>query len=366
MKGTAVVLLQLGGPDSVEAVEPFLFNLFMDPDIIDLPFEKVTRRPLARLIASRRSKHVAEHYRAIGNKSPILDLTLRQARALEVRLNGEGTSARTFVAMRYWPPLTEETLLSLKEDLPERILLLPMYPQFSKATTLSSLNEWRRQSARHGLDGIPTQHVCCYPGHPMFIEALVDNINAAYARFAGVAPADIDLLFSAHGLPESFIARGDPYRLQIEETVRRAVSRGGWRSPTHLCYQSKVGPSRWLGPSLVETVRSLATAGRKHLLVIPVAFVTDHIETLYEINIEARAHALEAGVRQFEMAPALNDHPTFIRCLAELVSSRIRAWDSPVPTCSTLWSATSSAAEPTLCPWRASTIERETHGSPQN
>ena len=313
-----VVLLQLGGPDSIAAVEPFLYNLFCDPDIINFPGAFLARKPLARFLSSRRSRQAAGHYKEIGGKSPIVDLTMRQARALQAELNCR-ISASVHVAMRYWHPFSEEAIAEMKNERLRKIILLPLYPQYSKATTASSIREWDRQCARHRYTALPTETISCYYNHPMYIDAIVERVNGAYARFAAIDPAEVDLIFSAHGVPVSLVAAGDPYQRQIVETVSLVVNAGRWQSPHTLCFQSKVGPAEWLKPSLSQTLRELASRGRRHFLVIPIAFVTEHIETLHEIDIEARREAGQLGVAHFEMMPALNDHPAFIQCLADLV-----------------------------------------------
>lgn len=313
-----VVLLQLGGPDSLEAVEPFLYNLFCDPDIIDFPGASLARRPLARLISSRRSRKAAEHYREIGGKSPIVDLTLAQASALRAELDRH-IQASVHVAMRYWHPLSEEAIAEMKDERLRKIILLPLYPQYSRATTGSSVREWNRQCTRQRYNSLPTETICCYHNHPLYIRALVERVNLAYTRFAPTSSTNIDLIFSAHGVPVSLIAEGDPYQRQIEETVALVADAGGWESPHTICYQSKVGPSEWLKPSLHEILRALASRGRANFLVIPIAFVTEHVETLHEIDIEARRIAEGLGAARFEMMPALNNHPAFIQCLADLV-----------------------------------------------
>lgn len=347
----AVVLFQLGGPDSLEAIEPFLYNLFCDPDIIDFPGAFLGRKLLAKLISKSRSKAVAEHYKEIGGKSPILELTKQQANALEESLKQQGLDAKVFVAMRYWHPLTDEVVRDITKERFERVILLPLYPQFSKATTYSSMNEWNRQTATVGLYNTPTQLICCYPNYPQMIEAFVENINATFTRFSNAKQEEIDLLFSAHGVPLEFINNGDPYQLQIEETVQRIVERGKWGSPHILCYQSKVGQQEWLGPSLLEMIERRARQGRKKLLVAPIAFVTEHIETLHEINIEAREHAEHHGIEQFEMMPALNDHPKFIACLTDLVLARIHSKVDPISKCAKLWQEHADRPKPVLCPW---------------
>ena len=318
----AVVLFQLGGPDSLEAVEPFLYNLFSDPDIINFPGAFLARKPLAKFISSKRSKKVAEHYKEIGGKSPILELTTAQAVALEKQLNKK-INARVYIAMRYWHPLTQEIVETLKKEKFNRLILLPLYPQYSKATTASSLNEWNKQIQKLNYNTVPSEAICCYHNHALYIDAIVDNINVTLKKFSAVDPEAIDLVFSAHGVPVSLISAGDPYQQHIEETVRLVVEKGKWNSPHLLCYQSKVGPAEWLKPSLHQTLRDLAVKRRQHLLIIPVAFVTEHIETLHEINIEAREEARHLGIMQFEMMPALNDHPKFIECLTDLVMKNV-------------------------------------------
>ncbi len=350
-QNVAVVLFQLGGPDSLDAVEPFLYNLFCDEDIINFPGAFLARKFLAKLISSRRSKPIAHHYAEIGGSSPINQLTELQARALEFELRQEGMPTTVFTAMRYWHPYTSEAAEAIRDGAFSQIVLLPLYPQFSRATTYSSLNEWNRQAKQFGLTSIDTRLICCYPNHPLLVEAFVDRIDATIRRFEGIDPSDITLLFSAHGVPLSFIRQGDPYKLQIEETVRRVMERGGWSSPHTLCYQSKVGPQKWLTPSLVNTIREFADAGRKNVAVVPIAFVTEHIETLHEINIEVREEAHHLGIDRFELMPAINDHPAFVRCLADLVLSTVQGGERTVSKCRQLHVTASSEPRPTLCPW---------------
>ncbi len=345
----AVVLFQLGGPDSTEAVEPFLYNLFCDPDIIDFPGAFLARKPLARFIASRRSGRVGAHYDEIGGKSPILELTNAQAAALKDAL-APHADVGVFVAMRYWKPFTADAARSIREGGFGRVFLLPLYPHHSRATTLSSMKEWRREAGRAGLTGIREDSVCCFYNHPLYIRALVENINETLRKFDGVPAQEIDIVFSAHGVPVSLVKSGDPYKMQIEETVRLVRGSGGWTSSYALCYQSKVGPGEWLKPGLDVTIRRLAAAGRKNLLIVPVAFVTDHIETLHEINIEAREEAHELGVTRFEMVPGLNSSPTFISCLGDLPLAALRGTPVGTETCRGACARSSSAVTPSLCP----------------
>lgn len=317
-----VVLFQLGGPDSPEAVEPFLYNLFCDPDIINFFGGFLARRPLAWWIAHRRAGVVREHYDAIGGQSPIRRLTELQARKLEEALAPD-FDARCFIAMRYWHPLTQEALKAVKAAAFNVLVLLPLYPQYSFATTLSSLKEWSRVSARTNAPARLEIIVDEFHLHPQYIGALVRNVEAALARFADRRGAH--LVFSAHGLPLSLIARGDPYQQHVQETVAAVMARGGWPNAHTLCFQSRVGRQKWLEPSLTHTLERLPREGKRHLLIIPISFVTEHIETLHEINIEARAHALSSGVEQFEVMPALDDSPEFIATLASLVRAAVSA-----------------------------------------
>ena len=319
-----VVLFQLGGPDSLDAIEPFLYNLFCDPDIIDFPLALLAREPLARLISSRRAGKVRKHYEEIGGKSPLGELTGRQAVALERELL-KSFAARVVVAMRYWHPLTEAAVRELQAFAPEEIVLLPLYPQYSSTTTGSSLNEWRRCFPPGQVAAVHT--VRDFHDHAGYLDAMVERINQGLERFrrsnghAARVPADVHLLFSAHSVPESVIHRGDPYQAQIEATTRLVMERGRWPNPHSLCYQSRSGPGRWLQPLLRESLEKLAARGTERVLVVPVSFVSDHVETLYEIDIEGREQAEGFGIHQFEAMEGLNDSPRFIAALADLVLS---------------------------------------------
>lgn len=333
-KKIGVVLFQLGGPDSLEAVEPFLYNLFVDPDIIDFPLARLARKPLARRIARSRAQKVQKLYAAIGGKSPIVEWTRRQSRALEEALR-KSIDARVVVAMRYWHPLTDDALRELaqeknedkNEDVWSELILLPLYPQYSKTTTGSSFNEWGRQFAASAIRNVPVRRIQDFHRDPGYIDAVVEKINSSLEKFAGSsAPPDgLHLVFSAHGLPISVIKAGDPYQEQVEATVRLLLERGRWPFPHTICYQSRVGAGRWLGPTLHAVIAQLGAQGVQNALVVPVSFVSDHIETLHEIDIEAREEALQAGFRQFEMMPGLNDSPKFIQAMADLVLKTVGA-----------------------------------------
>ena len=320
-KKIGVVLFQLGGPDSPDAVEPFLYNLFSDPDIINFPLAWMARRPLARYISHRRAAVVRAHYDAIGGRSPIRLLTERQARKLEQSLAPD-FDVRCWVAMRYWNPLTAETAAAVSATPLDALVLLPLYPQYSFATTLSSMKEWNR--IYRPASGAPSaKNITEFHTHPLYIEALTEKLNTSLSHFDD--PNGAYLVFSAHGLPLSLIERGDPYQRQVEETVSAVMARGGWPNGHMLCYQSRVGRQKWLEPSIAQTLPRLTQAGKKHLLIIPISFVTEHIETLHEINMEAREEALAAGVLQFEMMPALGDSPIFISALADLVRGALKS-----------------------------------------
>ena len=308
-----VVLFQLGGPDTLEAIEPFLYNLFCDPDIIDFPFARIGRKPLAKLISTTRARKVQHHYATIGGGSPIRRHTERQARALETELRSQGVDAHCFVAMRYWHPFTREAIAQLNAAECDEVVLLPMYPQYSSTTTGSSLNEWRRQfKGKAAVRCVET-----FYRNTMYLDAVIEKVNQALARFAD--PARPEIVFSAHSIPMSVIDKGDPYQQQIEETVTLLMQRGKWSNAHRLCYQSKVGASRWLQPSLHQTLRQLASENIREMCVVPVAFVSDHVETLGEIDHEARENAHRLGMTQFEMSAGLNDSPIFIKALGDVV-----------------------------------------------
>jgi ferrochelatase len=320
-KRVGIVLFQLGGPDSLQAVKPFLFNLFLDPDIIPLGPFGILRLPIAKLISSRRSVPVAGKYAEIGGRSPIGALTERQrirlVEALSPRIDPVAVTA-----MRYWHPFTSEAVEAVRRASPlDEIVLLPLYPHYSYATTLSSLKEWRRVCG-NPAGGPPERAINHFYDHPLYIQALVQRIGSMLRQFPD--SSRIHLLFSAHGLPLSLVEKGDPYPKQIEATVRMVCEQGmkqyaGWPRTHLLCYQSRVGPAKWLQPSLTETIEQLGQKGVKEMLVAPISFVTEHIETLHEINIEARAEAKKLGVETFRMMPAVGDSPLFIGALKDLV-----------------------------------------------
>ncbi len=312
-----VVLFQLGGPDSLDAIEPFLYNLFCDPDIIDFPLARIGRKPLAKLISASRARKVQHHYAVIGGYSPIRKHTERQAQALEAELRGQGLDARCFVAMRYWHPFTREAIAQIESAQCDAIVLLPLYPQYSTTTTGSSLNEWRRQYG----GAAPVHCVQAFYRDTTYLDAVLEKINDALWRFP--FPERPEIIFSAHSVPVAVIEKGDPYQRQIEQTVQRLMARGGWCNSYQLCYQSKVGASKWLQPSLHHTLQQLAKQQVREACVVPIAFVSDHVETLGEIDHEAREYAMELGFSQFEMTAGLNDSAKFIEALAGMVQQAV-------------------------------------------
>lgn len=322
----AVVLANLGGPDGPDAVEPFLFNLFNDPAIIGLP--GLLRTPLARLISSRRRASAQANYDLMGGGSPLLPETEKQAASLQAVLSQArpGDETRVFIAMRYWNPLTERTAREVAAFRPDHVVFLPLYPQFSTTTTASSVKAWKA-----GYRGPGRLHVvCCYPDAPGLIEAQAKLVETALAE-AGEAP--VRVLFSAHGIPEKLVAAGDPYQAQVEATAQALVDRlklVDWQ----VCYQSRVGPLKWLGPSTPEAIR-MAAADGLGVVVVPIAFVSEHVETLVELDIEYRHLADQLGCVPYLRAPAVGTTPEFIGGLAQAVERALSSDAAVAPQGST-------------------------------
>jgi ferrochelatase len=320
----AVVLFNLGGPDAPESVRPFLVNLFTDPAILRVP--GWVRPWLGRIIAWRRTKPASENYAILGGRSPLLELTQQQAAALEAALNADGTvEAKAFIAMRYWHPMSAETAAAVKAWAPDEVLLLPLYPQFSTTTTGSSMAEWERAAARAGL-AVPTTALCCFHSDAGFAEATAAIVRAAWdkARAGLDAAVKLRVLFSAHGLPESIVQAGDPYQWQVEQSVAGVVERLGIEGLDHsVCYQSRVTPQKWIGPSTEDELERAAHDGVA-VLVVPIAFTSEHSETLVELDVEYREEAERLGVPGYFRAPAQNADPAFVAALAEL-ARRTRA-----------------------------------------
>lgn len=311
MSKLAVVLFNLGGPDSPQAVEPFLFNLFNDPAIIGLP--QPFRWALGKLISKRRGSIARGIYDQIGGKSPLLEQTRAQAVALETALGSAAESVKVFIAMRYWHPMTPQTVAEVKDWGPDRILLLPLYPQFSTTTSGSSLAAWKAEAARQGLS-VPTTDVCCWPTAQGWIDVMAARVSEAVHRLA--PHGEPRVLFSAHGLPKKVIAKGDPYQWQVEQTAGAIVDKISlpgldWQ----VCYQSRVGPLEWIGPSTEDEIRR-AGADEVPLVIAPIAFVSEHSETLVELDIEYRELAEDAGVAGYVRVSTVQDDPRFIDGLA--------------------------------------------------
>lgn len=311
----AVVLFNLGGPDKPSSVRPFLFNLFNDPAIIGAP--NPIRYFLAKLIAKRRAPVAREIYEHLGGGSPLLPNTEAQAAALESAL---GPSTKTFIAMRYWHPFSRETVRDVKSWGPERVVLLPLYPQHSTTTTASSMEEWVRASAANGLD-VPTTRICCYPTLVGFTDALAERLAPLVQMSRKAGPFRV--LFSAHGLPKRVVDRGDPYQWQVEQTAIAAAKTAGlsddeWR----VAYQSRVGPLEWIGPSTDEEIER-AGQEKTGLIVVPLAFVSEHSETLVELDIEYKALADRVGVPFYHRTPTVDALGSFIQGLADLVRAAL-------------------------------------------
>lgn len=312
MNKTGVMLLNLGGPDTLEAVRPFLYNLFSDRDIIPLGPEML-QRPIALMLSLLRSTKTRKAYRLIGGGSPIRRITEAQAAALEKELRETG-DIPVFVGMRYWHPFIEDSMVTAKSNGIKRLIGLSLYPQFSLATTGSTKKVFEEAA---GVHGIKTDFIRSFYDHPLYIEALKELI---IDRSRGIN-GNLHLLFSAHSLPVSFIEQGDPYQDEIKgtvEAVMRSLKKEGVGPPYHLSFQSRSGPVRWLGPSTEDKIRELSEKGVKNVLAVPVSFVSDHIETLYEIDILYKKKAETLGIR-LERTESLNTNPIFIRALKDLV-----------------------------------------------
>ena len=311
---TGVVLLNMGGPEQLADVGPFLFNLFSDRSIISLG-PVWLQKPLARFIAHRRAPKSRKMYEQIGGGSPLCAITCEQATALENALNQHGDRYAVTVAMRYWQPRAAEALAKFQGLALKKIVLLPLYPHFSRATTGSSLADIY-STIQQVYPELPLCEVRSWPDHPLYIQALAENIQEAKKRFFSENP---QIVFSAHSLPQSFIDTGDPYLLEINETLK--ALREIYSLEGTLSFQSRSGPVKWLEPATDKVIEDLAAKGCTELLMVPISFVSDHIETLYEINILFRNKASALGIH-LECSPSLNTKPCFISCLADLVLSK--------------------------------------------
>ena len=319
MSRLAVVLFNLGGPDGPDAVRPFLFNLFRDPAIIGAP--AFVRYPLAALISTTRTRAATANYALMGGGSPLLPETRNQAEALEAELARlrPGQESKVFIAMRYWKPFAAATAAEVEAWRPDEIVLLPLYPQFSTTTTDSSLKAWKKAG------GGPAKLICCYPDAPGFIEAHAEAVMETWQ--AGGSPERVRVLWSAHGLPEKIILDGDPYQKQVEETVAALRPLLPDTFEHAICYQSRVGPVKWIGPA-TETEIERAGADKTPVIVVPIAFVSEHIETLVELDEEYYEVAHEVGVPLYLRAPALGTRAKFIDELARLTTDLLEGSDS--------------------------------------
>lgn len=324
MGRVGVLLLNLGGPEKPEDVRPFLFNLFSDPEIIRLP-QPWLQKPLAWMISTLRAKKSQENYKRIGGGSPLRRITEEQAQALQARLREQGQDATVYIGMRYWNPFTEEALARIKADRTEQLVILPLYPQYSISTSGSSFRLleqlWQKDSSLQTIDYtvIPSWYQS-----PGYLKAMAQLIARELDRCPH--PEQAHVFFSAHGVPVSYVEEaGDPYQREIEECTRLIMQTLGRSNPYTLAYQSRVGPVEWLKPYTDDALKDLAEQGVKDLVVVPISFVSEHIETLEEIDIEYREVAEEAGIKTFQRVPALNTDPTFIDDLATLVNDALVA-----------------------------------------
>ena len=324
MGRVGVLLLNLGGPDQIEDVGPFLFNLFSDPEIIRLPFSWL-QRPLAWLISTRRTSKSQENYRQIGGGSPLRQITEAQAQALQSELQQKGQEARVYVGMRYWHPFTEEAIARIKRDRIERLVILPLYPQFSISTSGSSFRLLARLWLEDPkLDKIEYTVIPSWYKQSGYLQSMAQLIEQELQQFDN--PNQAHIFFSAHGVPRSYVEEaGDPYQQEIEECTALIMQTLNRPNPYTLAYQSRVGPVEWLQPYTDDAIKDLGAQGVEDLLVVPISFVSEHIETLQEIDIEYRELAEHSGIHNFRRVPALNTHPVFIEAMAELVVEALKS-----------------------------------------
>ena len=312
----AVILFNLGGPDKLENVEPFLFNLFYDPAILNLP--KFLRYPLAKLISNRRAPTAKKIYEELGGASPILKLTIDQSNSLEKKLNDEdqNNEYKCFIVMRCWHPRAENVIHEVKNFNPDEVILLPLYPQYSAATSGSSIKEWHDVCKKNDYN-VKTSTICCYPTEANFIDAHIDEI---YKKIKDLK--NYKLIFSAHGLPEKNIKKGDPYQWQVEQSVNEIVNKMNIKNLDWiLSYQSRVGPLKWIGPSTEDVIVENSKIGKK-IALVPIAFVSEHSETLVELDIEYKELADKNGCVEYVRIPALGVNVNFISSLSNLVINK--------------------------------------------
>jgi ferrochelatase len=317
-----VLLLNLGGPDKIEDVRPFLFNLFADPEIIRLP-AKWLQKPLAWLISTLRAKKSQDNYLEIGGGSPLRRITEQQGQALQEKLKAAGAEAKIYIGMRYWYPFTEEAIAQIKQDNIKKLVILPLYPQFSISTSGSSFRVLEEMwQSDPELSQIEYTLIPSWYNHPQYLKAMANLIAIELDKHP--EPEKVHIFFSAHGVPQSYVEEaGDPYQREIEECTRLIMETLNRSNPHTLAYQSRVGPVEWLKPYTEDALKELGEQGLKDILVVPISFVSEHIETLQEIDIEYREIAEEAGIDNFMRVPALNTDPIFIECLTDLVTESL-------------------------------------------
>jgi ferrochelatase len=339
-----VVLLNLGGPETLADVRPFLFNLFSDPDIIRLPF-RFLQKPLAWLISSRRYKKSSGYYEQIGGGSPLRKITDEQAQELQKELSRRGIHAQVYVAMRYWHPFTDATLEQVERDRITQLIILPLYPQFSISTTGSSLNRINEIFDKNGVKALRQSVICSWQDDPNYINSLAAMVQEELGNFSSQNRRPPHIVFSAHSVPVSYVEKGgDPYLEHTKQTVKLVMERIGNEFPHALSFQSKVGPVKWLEPSTDQMIRKLASEGVSQMLLVPISFVSEHIETLYELDILYKGVADEVGVKEYRRVAALNCRPDFIAALASLVEKELAA---------------STEAQQNICPYYSISCQQD-------
>ncbi len=318
-----VLLLNMGGPDRLDAIEPFLHNLFQDREIIRLPGGRIGQKLLGRVIVRSRLSDVRENYRLIGGGSPIVCWTTRQMEGLQQRLHERANgTAKVGMAMRYWHPFADEALEALDAAGVSHIVGLTLYPHFTKATTGSSERDVVAARDRLGLE-TPISFISHWYDQPGYLDLWAAQVQGALDALEPDVRERVRLLVSAHGLPQRFVDRGDPYVEHIKATLHGVRERLNDPPPTHLAFQSRTGPVKWIGPGTDEVIDRLAAQGHDALLVWPISFVSDHIETTYEVGMLFREQAAKAGISEYHVVPAINDDPRLWDVLADLVSKHL-------------------------------------------